>query len=165
MKRDEKEKRFRLIVMEMQSPLVRYTRKITGELESAREVVQDSFLKLWNQSEKKIWDAARPWLYRVSRNGALDLKRRQRGMDPFDDEKLFLVEGSPEDQMQKKEIFMQIGRLKAQHREVLLLKFQEGMSYQEIAEVTGHSSSHVGVLIHEAMKDLKTSVLSKEEVK
>ena len=37
------------------------------------------------------------------------------------------------------------------HQEVLRLKFQEGFSYRQIAEITGHSVSHVGVLIHNGM--------------
>ena len=45
--------------------------------------------------------------------------------------------------------------LPANQQEVIRLKFQESMSYQEISAVTGHSVSHVGVLLHEAMKEVR----------
>ncbi|MFP4106623.1 MAG: RNA polymerase sigma factor, partial [Phycisphaerae bacterium] len=40
-------------------------------------------------------------------------------------------------------------------QEVLLLKFQNGFSYKEISNITGHSVSYVGVLIHTAVKALR----------
>lgn len=40
-------------------------------------------------------------------------------------------------------------------REVVQLRFQGGLAYKDIAEVTGHSVSYVGVLLHEAMKHLR----------
>jgi RNA polymerase sigma-70 factor (ECF subfamily) len=43
-------------------------------------------------------------------------------------------------------------------REVIRLKFQSGLSYQEISEVTGHSISNVGFLLHTAIKTLRKQV-------
>ena len=48
--------------------------------------------------------------------------------------------------------------LPALQQEVLRLKFQAGLSYQEIAEVTGKSVSHVGVLLHEGLKSIRERV-------
>ncbi len=44
-----------------------------------------------------------------------------------------------------------LGLLPEREREVVRLKFQERLSYKEIADVTGHSVSHVGVMIHNAI--------------
>lgn len=48
-----------------------------------------------------------------------------------------------------------IGTLPAPQQEVLRLKFQSGFSYQQIARITNRSTSHVGVLIHEAVTALR----------
>ena len=48
-----------------------------------------------------------------------------------------------------------IGALPEGQQEVLRLKFSHGLSYKEIAEVTGLSVSHVGVKIHEGMRALR----------
>ena len=48
-----------------------------------------------------------------------------------------------------------IEALPGPEREVLQLKFQQGLSYREIAGVTGHSVSNVGFLIHTGLKSLR----------
>ena len=160
---EEKKHWFRRVVVELQSPLVRYSRKITGNLESSREIVQDSFLKLWRERHEELVEHAKPWLYRVCRNASIDYKRREIGMEAFSEETMFSTESYPEDQVLKMEVYKRISQMSAKHREVLILKFQEGMSYKEISDVTGHSVSNVGHLIHHALKELKGQ-LSKEEV-
>jgi RNA polymerase sigma-70 factor (ECF subfamily) len=45
--------------------------------------------------------------------------------------------------------------LPGKEREVIHLKFREGLSYRQIAEITGFSLSHVGVLIHTGVKRLR----------
>ncbi len=47
-------------------------------------------------------------------------------------------------------------RLSKPQEEVIKLKFIDGFGYKEISSITGHSTSYVGVLIHEAIKILKT---------
>jgi RNA polymerase sigma-70 factor (ECF subfamily) len=54
--------------------------------------------------------------------------------------------------------------LPANQREVLYLKFQQGLSYKEIGKVTGHSVSNVGFLIHTGMKTLRGKVASDDRV-
>ena len=43
-------------------------------------------------------------------------------------------------------------------QEVIRLKFQNGMSYKDISRITGHSVSHVGVLLHSGIKTLRKTV-------
>ena len=45
-------------------------------------------------------------------------------------------------------------------QEVIRLKFQNGLSYKEIAGITGHSVSHVGVLIHTGIKSMRAQMKS-----
>ncbi len=51
-----------------------------------------------------------------------------------------------------------VGGLPETQREVVLLKFQNGLSYKEIARVTQHSVSNVGYLLHTAIKTLRKRV-------
>ena len=48
-----------------------------------------------------------------------------------------------------------VGELSPRQQEVVRLRFQDALTYREIAVVTGASVSHVGVLLHEAMRALK----------
>ena len=49
-----------------------------------------------------------------------------------------------------------LARLSENQREVILLKFEQGLSYEEISEVTGLSSGNVGFLLHTGLKRLRT---------
>ena len=60
------------------------------------------------------------------------------------------------------QIFDMLDRLPANQQETIRLKFQNGLSYREISEVTGLSVSHVGVLIHNGLKSLKQGLGSGE---
>ena len=66
-------------------PLVRYARRLTGDLESARDVVQECFLRLCRQRRNKVKAHLRPWLYSVCRNLAFDRLRKERRMEALDD--------------------------------------------------------------------------------
>ncbi|HEX3872168.1 MAG TPA: sigma factor, partial [Pirellulales bacterium] len=63
------------LVEQYEAPLVRYARRLTGELESARDVVQHALLRLCDQSSDSL-DDPRAWLYTVCHHRALDVRRQ-----------------------------------------------------------------------------------------
>ena len=68
-------------------------------------------------------------------------------------------QGVQEDLEQKqnlKKILLSLDSLSGEEKEVVLLKFQDGLSYKEISEITGHSVSYVGVLLHSSMNQLRS---------
>lgn len=60
--------------------LVRYVFSLTNDLDTAREVVQESFLKLCEEDQRKVDKRVRAWLYAVCRNKALDIMKKERKM-------------------------------------------------------------------------------------
>jgi len=58
-------------------------------------------------------------------------------------------------QQQKHQLLSELARLPENQKEVLTLKFQQGLSYREISQITGHSVSNVGFLIHAGMLALR----------
>ena len=71
--------RIRELLNRYEGPLLRYAVHITGDLDCARDVVQDTFLRLCRQPVE-IRDRAAPWLFRVCRNRALDIRRKENRM-------------------------------------------------------------------------------------
>lgn len=69
-----------------ETPLTRYAFRITGDLERARDVVQDCFLSLCGESPARIDDHLAPWLFKVCRNRALDVRRKEARSLPLDDD-------------------------------------------------------------------------------
>ena len=149
-------------------PLVRYAQSIVGELDGARDVVQETFIKYARGSADGapalvVEDAARhveSWLFTVTRNGALDHLRKHSRIIPMplpDDRR---SEGaSPDEEMVNREsaewLLRLLDALTPNQREVIRLKFQNDLSYKEIAEVTGLSATNVGFLLHVALKKLR----------
>ena len=70
---------------EYEVKLTHYANRILGDVELARDVVQQTFLKLCDVNETEIGDHTAAWLYTVCRNQALDELRRRRRTQPWDD--------------------------------------------------------------------------------
>lgn len=146
-----------------EGPLVGYACSILGDPDRARDVVQDTFIRLWDQEPARIAENLKPWLYTVCRNRALDILRRHRRVVELDElslERQVETSPSPSEKLASREtageILRFVDRLPANQREVIRLKFQADLSYKEIAELTGLSVTNVGFLLHTALKRLRT---------
>src|SRR5262245_3791305 len=69
-------------------PLTRYATRITGDAERARDVVQDTFVRLWAQDSGKLNGKLAEWLFTVCRRRALDLNRKERRMTALEEVQL-----------------------------------------------------------------------------
>ena len=63
-----------------EGPLLLYAGRLTGDAERARDVVQDTFLKLCRQRRADVAARLAEWLYTVCRNAAIDVRRPSRGV-------------------------------------------------------------------------------------
>ena len=158
----------RQMMSEHESALLRYAQRLLQDEARAKEVVQESFLRLWKADKAKIDGHEREWLFTVCRNRALDVRRREERMRPMDIEESERAPSpapGPSELTERKESLGRAARaieaLPPKEREVIRLKFHDGLSYKEISRVTGHSISNVGVLIHTGMKTLRR-VLSED---
>ena len=144
-----------------ESPLIHYALRLTGNLDRARDVVQDTFLKLCRQPCHNFDGNLARWLFTVCRNGAIDLQRRERRMTTAAElsEQPSTAHQSPEATVITRDstenVFRMLDQLPDNQQEVVRLKFQNDLSYQEIADVTGLSVTNVGFLLHTAIKRLR----------
>ena len=149
-------------VAEFQAPLTRYATRLLGDHDRARDVVQDTFVKLMAQTAEAVDGHVAEWLFTVCRNRALDVLRKEGRMKRFEDGQVERVTASdprPGRTLERAEtqeaLLGLIGRLPPNQQEVIRLKFQNGFSYKEISRITTLSVSHVGVLIHNAVLRLR----------
>jgi len=140
-------------------PLVRYATWILRDLETAREVVQETFLRLCKEEPSRVSGYLAQWLFRVCRNLAFDVREKEARMTPLDD-KAIGADAGLERKETAGEIFRMLNGLPKNQREVVYLKFQCDLSYKEISEITKLSVTNVGFLIHTALKTLRKQVLS-----
>jgi RNA polymerase sigma factor (sigma-70 family) len=147
----------------LESPLLSYTLRLVGELGLAEDIVQEAFMRLHAQFDKVR--EPRRWLYRTAHNLALNQRRQTAKIVPLE---LSAQEGTspsaetadpqplPDEQIARWEgiglVRLSLETLDARSRELVRLKFTDGLSYKQIAERTGLTIGNVGYILHHAVK-------------
>ncbi len=153
---DDRDELVRAAVERFETDLIRYARRLLGDADAARDAVQETFLRLC-RSNPPAPERLRAWLYAVCRNHALDLLLR-RPPGPLSEAEQCPRPGPPEDAERADtaaELLSLLDELPENQREALHLKFAGGLSYREIADVTGRSAPTVGFLIHRGVSTLR----------
>lgn len=148
-----------------EAALRRYATRLLHDEARAHDVVQESLLALGRQPEgerKALRPRLAAWLFTVCRRKALNILRAEKRLGPLEDAPPVLApEAGPASMLVRGEdrarLLELVERLPGRQREVLRLRYREGLSYQEIADATGCTVSHVGVLLHTALQNLRRS--------
>jgi RNA polymerase sigma factor (sigma-70 family) len=153
--------RMQVLLRRFEIPLLQFATRIIGDRERARDVVQETLVKFQNNGAFQNPQPA-SWLFTVCRNGALNVCRKERRMQYLDEE---LIESREDEQpmpfarLEEQEaagfLLKIVATLPPRQQEVLQLKFQNDLSYQQIAEITKTTANNVGVVIHTALKTLR----------
>jgi RNA polymerase sigma factor (sigma-70 family) len=160
--RTGKRQKFEEIVHRFEMPLLQYARRITGDREQARDVVQETFVKFQLNGALRSQDEPATWLFTVCRNAALNVCRKERRLLYVDEEVIEARESEqpmPFDQLEQKEasgfLLRIVSTLPLRQQEVIQLKFQNDLSYEQIAGIMQTTANNVGVLLHTALKTLR----------
>jgi len=152
----------RSAVVRFEGPLTLYAARLLHDDEAARDVVQETFLRLCAQDRARLEPHLAEWLFTVCRNRTLDVLRKEGRMARLSEEQMHDVpspDPSPPDVLERRDDAARALRLlealPESQREVLRLKFQNGFSYREISRITGHSVTNVGYLMHAGMKTIR----------
>jgi RNA polymerase sigma-70 factor (ECF subfamily) len=137
------------------APLLSYATRLMGDRERARDVVQDTFMRLCEAAEQVDEDRLGAWLYTVCRNRAIDVRRRDARLSPLDASPEPAVDSAAEVSREVTEVFEQLGDLSEPKVRVLSLRYRDGLSYQRISELTGLSVGNVGFVLHSAVVTLR----------
>ncbi len=150
-------------VHQWSDPLYRFACRCLSDSEEARDVVQTAFIALWEARDKVTPDKAKAWLFQVAYRQSVNAFRRQSRLVSTD----VLTEDSfvaPAYQRPNRSLESAIDQLDNQARALVLLKDWEGYRYDEIGRITGLSETQVKVYLHRARKQLKTYLVSVENV-
>jgi len=157
----EAQQHFEELLRRYEVPLLQYATRITGNSEGARDVVQETFIK-FQRNGAVTPEKTATWLFTVCRNGALNVCRKERRVMYLDEAVIASREDEqlmPFERIEQREasgfLMKILATLPARQQEVLQLKFQNDLSYQQIAEITKTTANSVGVLIHTALTTLR----------
>jgi RNA polymerase sigma factor (sigma-70 family) len=139
-------------------PLRVYVRGMLGEGHQEMDVVQEAFLEMCRQPREAIEPRLAAWLYTVCRRRVIDIVRKEKRMTTLVGEPPTRQPDPSEALAQDdltRSVFARLAHLPENQREAVRLKFLQQFSYREIAQIMGISESHVGVLLHTAIKKLR----------
>ncbi|MBP7274609.1 MAG: sigma-70 family RNA polymerase sigma factor [Kiritimatiellae bacterium] len=150
------------LVEQYERPLGRYAFSLAGSVSQAQDAVQETFLRLCQVKRSRIEGHEAAWLFRVCRSRVIDMKRKDKPVQPLtplDTERIAAPEPSPADAVMQADTEALVPRLlrtiPERQAEAIRLKFQQSLSYREIAHVMRISESNVGFLIHVGIKALR----------
>lgn len=162
LQQQNKEEWIRSAMEKYEGQLMNYAFSFTRDIDRARDIVQDTFLKLCSQEPGKIDEYLSKWLFTVCRNRALDVLKKENRMQPLSDIQLEHQadeSATPSEIVDRNELagkaMKVFEKLAPNQQEVLRLKFQHGLSYKEISEITQLSVTNVGFLIHTGIKAIR----------
>ena len=160
------------LVRRYETRLARYVRRLLGNYaQLTDDVLQNGFIRAYLNLND--YDSARPfspWIYRIMHNEALSQLRKQRaGIQTIEGEEAQLIlqriadEDTPEISLQRSrsaaDVRGALDSLDQRYRDVLVLRYLEEMSYEEISEVLALPAGTVANNISRGLKQLRTPQL------
>ena len=155
---------FAEVFQRLHTPLVRYARRITSDEATAYDVLQDVFMKLWEDRQSlTVKVSLKAMLYTMVRNRALNSLRRNKWIatdttveDVRDQQEVALAGDdilAADDLRQHLQIW--IDKLPERRAEAFVLSRQHGLKHSEIASIMKVSERTVDTHILLALKDLR----------
>ena len=145
-------------VKDFSDGLYRFVLKNIRHQEDARDIVQETFTKLWehrkNVDEKKI----KSWLFTTAYHMLINLSKQKGRWKMEETDK---IETTTENQFELKEVLNKtINSLPEQQKSIILLRDLEGYNYDEIGEILKLSKSQVKVYLFRARKKVKEQIVA-----
>lgn len=156
---------FEELVQTYEAPVYRLAlRMCGGRAEDAQEVAQETFLAAWRGLPRFRGQCRfSSWLYKLTANAAVDHLRREKRWPaavPLENAGEPADPHTPQEELERRELHRAVqqalDRLTPEHREVLLLRQMQGLSYQEIGAALSLEEGTVKSRISRAKRQLRT---------
>jgi RNA polymerase sigma-70 factor (ECF subfamily) len=150
---------FEDLIAVMERPLLYYATSLTGNPDSALDVLQEVWIRVFRGIRKlKDPGSLRSWLYSITHGIAVDRIRKSYSREQTERVQIEEFQEAEEPSFAREDaaaIHQALGQIGVKHREVLVLHFLEDLSLAEIAEVVGCSEGTVKSRIHYAKLAMK----------
>jgi RNA polymerase sigma-70 factor, ECF subfamily len=162
---------FLCVVKKYEAPLMRYIRRITNvNFEDAEDLLQEIFIKVYtnlNGFDTNLKFSS--WIYRIAHNEVISnfrkLKIRPKKINSeINGEMLekiksdLNIEKELDQEILKNKLNQVINHLDIKYKEVIILKYLENKSYEEISDIIKKPTNTVGTLINRAKKQLNNII-------
>ena len=154
---------FKRDILRLQPRLQRTAESIIGDPDGAADAVQETVIALWEQRATiKSQDIEKLSLTIVKRR-SIDLLRKQKPTVPIDTESLMLTEVQDDSEERYLLARKLVDQLPQRQRDAILMKYEDGLSMEEIEKATGMSGTHVYATLSRAYKTLREAIKQYKE--
>ncbi|MEI6042300.1 MAG: RNA polymerase sigma factor [bacterium] len=149
--------------------IFRYAYFKLSDTEKAKDVVQDTFVKFWEYiSAESELQNVKALLYRIALNTIIDLYRKRKtfSLDTLAEdgfEPIYEPEKNEFERHESEAVLKAINELGEEDRNIMFMRYVEGLSFDDIAEVVGERSNTIAVKVHRLLKQLRQSLNIEEE--
>jgi RNA polymerase sigma-70 factor (ECF subfamily) len=146
--------------------LYRFLMKNVNDRDKAKDLVQDTYAKLWMKVEEVAFEKAKSYIFTAGYHTMIDQIRREKRHRDYNHHEMHVGTGSTMKQYSDlNEILHEaLDRLPPVQKSVIMLRDYEGYSYEEIEKITGLNESQVKVYIYRGRLALKEYLVKMEYV-
>ncbi len=146
---------FRMLYERYHQKVYRFCLRMLGDEEQARDAFQETFISIYEHRKDFRGNNFSAWLFTIARHNCLNIIRKRRDSESFDEEYHDSVEQRTGQIGLKEQIQKALDILPEALREALLLRDYEGYSYKEIAKIAGIELSLAKVRVYRARMTLR----------
>lgn len=159
---------FALLYQQHVAELIKYGMRLTGDKDLVKDVIQDTFVYLW-QSKENLDSvvSVKGYLITCVRR-AIFKKIKEHGYNYSEQKMIIDLEDSPEDQMinaqnetyNSRKILSEVNRLPVRQQEIIFLRFYARLEFSEIAKIMDIQLRSVYKVLYKALNTLKLTLNS-----
>lgn len=154
------EEHYNNLFRELSEKIYSYVYYRVGNEELAKDIVQEVFIKLWQNCEKVTYNKAKYYLLRLAKNKTIDIYRTKKIKIEYDTSKHQKTEKeTPQYKMEYTQYEQQLNealaKMPEKHRITFLMNRIDGIKYQDISETLGVSVKTVEYRMQKALRFLR----------
>lgn len=166
---------FENVLSEYLKPIYNFCFRLVGNEDDAKDLTQDVFIKIWKNLKKyDSKKSLKTWVFTIARNTCYDWLRKKKNitfsqidnLSNLDEENINFIDSISDDQLLPDEIFIEkensqkvdqaLKILSPDQLEIIILKYTEELTFEEISEVLGKSINTIKSLNRRALSKMRS---------
>ncbi len=156
----DKEKDFLKVYEDLADPVFRHCYFRLSDREKAKDVVQETFKRFWENFEKEKIENTKAFVFKIANNLIIDLyrKRKEESLDTLMEDGFDVGSDDHEailSSVMGRELTSMLDKLSDTYRDLIVMRYIDDVPVYEIASIMGLSESAVSVRIHRGLALLR----------
>ncbi|HIA37479.1 MAG TPA: RNA polymerase sigma factor [Flavobacteriales bacterium] len=151
-------KEYNIAVKTYSGRLFRFAVKTMKNQDDANDIVQDCYMKLWENKDKIDFEKAKSWLFTTAYNGSLNKIKKGNRSQSLEGSKYNEPSVESDDFELREIINKSLNSLPAIQKSIILLRDLEGYNYKEISEILNLNESQVKVYLFRGRQMVKNQL-------